>query len=147
MLTYEIKDFASLTLTQLYDLLALRAQVFVKEQKCPYVDLDYNDQQSTHILAYQNNELVAYARVLEYSDGMSMSFGRIVTRSTYRGRGYGQSIVKEALDYIDKIKPNSTIKISAQYYLVRFYSEFGFKTQGDIYDEDGLPHILMIKNP
>ena len=36
------------------------------------------------------------------------------------------------------------IKIGAQLYLKKFYSEFGFEQSGEVYDEDGIDHIPMI---
>ena len=38
------------------------------------------------------------------------------------------------------------IKISAQKYLEQFYNNLGFKTIGESYLEDGIPHIAMVKN-
>jgi len=38
------------------------------------------------------------------------------------------------------------VKISAQKYLEEFYNKLGFKTIGDSYLEDGIPHIAMVKN-
>ena len=40
-----------------------------------------------------------------------------------------------------------TIKIGAQLYLKNFYESFGFKQIGDVYNEDGILHIKMIRNP
>ena len=46
---WQCKDFEELTVPELYELLALRAEIFVVEQDCPYQDLDYKDQASCHI--------------------------------------------------------------------------------------------------
>ena len=37
------------------------------------------------------------------------------------------------------------VKISAQRYLIKFYESFGFKTVGEEYLEDNIPHIAMIR--
>ena len=39
----------------------------------------------------------------------------------------------------------SPIKIGAQLYLKKFYESLGFVQSGDVYDEDGIDHIEMIK--
>jgi ElaA protein len=37
------------------------------------------------------------------------------------------------------------IRIGAQAYLERFYAEFGFERTSALYDEDGIPHIEMLR--
>ena len=60
---WSLKKYEELKLSELYELLKLRASVFVVEQDCPYLDLDGKDSLATHILGYQRNKLVAYSRV------------------------------------------------------------------------------------
>jgi len=45
-----IKKFDELTLNELYNILKLRSEVFVVEQKCIYQDLDDVDKTSYHFL-------------------------------------------------------------------------------------------------
>ena len=37
------------------------------------------------------------------------------------------------------------IRIGAQAHLQRFYGGLGFETISDVYDEDGIPHIDMLR--
>jgi ElaA protein len=37
------------------------------------------------------------------------------------------------------------IKCYAQAYLQKFYETFGFKAIGELFEEDGIPHVLMQK--
>jgi ElaA protein len=37
------------------------------------------------------------------------------------------------------------IKIGAQQYLKAFYESFGFEQEGEPYLEDGIPHIIMLR--
>ena len=37
------------------------------------------------------------------------------------------------------------MKMHAQVYLEKFYSEFGFRREGEIFDECGIDHILMVR--
>ena len=49
MTSFYSKNFQALTTEELYKILALRAEVFVVEQNCPYQDVDGKDE-SIHIL-------------------------------------------------------------------------------------------------
>ncbi|WP_317170127.1 GNAT family N-acetyltransferase [Rhodocytophaga rosea] len=87
------QPFARLTPDQLYDALRLRSEVFVVEQNCVFLDMDNKDRQSYHLLLYQEDLLVACARLLP--PGLSyeeISIGRIVTSPQVRGKGLGKVI-------------------------------------------------------
>jgi len=55
----------------------------------------------------------------------------------------GKLIMKESIDSCESVYGSQDIIISAQLYLLKFYSELGFKSEGDIYLEDGIKHIQM----
>ena len=137
-------NFDSISKEELYDVLNLRQRVFIIEQDCFYEDLDYSDQDANHLLFYKDNKLIGYSRV--FAPGIkydAASIGRIVTDLDYRGRGYGKKITLESINFIKKEFPNSQITISAQYRLVKFYKDLGFKPEGKVYLEDGIDHIKM----
>ena len=142
-----IKPFHELTPDQLYSILQLRSEVFVMEQHCVYQDMDNKDQQSMHLMLYSAHKLVAYSRLLPpglyYSEA---SFGRIITSKSIRKEGVGKVLVKEAIENIYQLFGKQAIRIGAQYYLFNFYASFGFKKAGDIYLEDGIEHIEMVKD-
>ncbi len=146
MIEWRWYQFSELTVQALYAILALREDVFVIEQHCLYRDLDGKDQHAEHLCGWQAGELIAYCRVLpediSYPD--MLSIGRIVTAQFTRGKGVGRELITQALAHTEKTKPTVAIKISAQYYLERFYHSFGFITQGEPYDEDGILHIAMV---
>lgn len=138
-----IKPFTQLSVNQLYDILALRSEVFVVGQQCLYQDCDYRDQLADHMMDYRNEHLTAYLRILPHSNDQAMSFGRVLTHPQARQKNYGKQIVAAAIDYIHQHYPGKPILISAQHYLIKFYQSFGFQTHGDVYEEDGIPHIRM----
>lgn len=148
MLNWQWRSFAELNSHELYDLLALRQEVFIIEQTCIYPDLDYYDQKAMHLLGWKNNKLVAYARLFEndirYPN--SVSIGRIVTSPSIRGEGIGKELMRFLLEHLDKTNNNYPITISARFYLEKFYTDFGFQPVGELYDEDGTPHIKMIRD-
>jgi len=146
MMTIEIKAFNELTLNSLYEVLQLRAEVFVVEQNCPYQDVDGKDQKAMHILGYHKEQLVAYTRVFEpgyYFDNASI--GRVVVKENVRQYGFGKDIMKASIAFIEDTLDLSTIELSAQTYLKKFYNDLGFKEIGEGYLEDDIPHIRMIK--
>ena len=148
MISFVNKNFHALTTEELYKILALRAEVFVVEQNCPYQDVDGNDLHSIHVLGYIKNQLVAYARVL--GQGISYqkyaSIGRIVTSPAVRGNNHGHDLVGVAIEVCQKKFLGQPIKISAQAHLEKFYNKHGFKATGEAYLEDDIPHIGMILN-
>lgn len=146
MMTIEIKAFNELTLDSLYEVLQLRAEVFVVEQNCPYQDVDGKDQKAMHILGYHKEQLVAYTRVFKpgyYFDNASI--GRVVVKENARQYGFGKDIMKASITFIEDTLDLSTIELSAQTYLKKFYNDLGFKEIGEGYLEDDIPHIRMIK--
>ena len=146
MISFVNKNFQALTTEELYKILALRAEVFVVEQNCPYQDVDGKDSHSIHVLGYIKNQLVAYARVL--GQGVSYqgyaSIGRIVTSPSIRGKKFGHELVDFSIKVCQKNFPGQPIKISAQAHLEKFYNKHGFKATGEAYLEDDIPHIGMI---
>lgn len=142
----EVKNFGELSTNELYDVLQLRSEVFVVEQDCVYQDIDGKDDRALHIMGWEDGNLVAYARCFEAGDYFDeASIGRILVRENYRKLGYGHVITKASIEAIKTNFKADKIKISAQVYLVIFYESHGFKTYGDRYLEDGIPHIAMIR--
>ncbi|CAA9262998.1 MAG: N-acetyltransferase ElaA [uncultured Adhaeribacter sp.] len=140
------KFFDDLIPSELYGLLRLRSEVFVVEQNCVFLDMDDLDQQCYHLLFYRNNHLAAYARLLP--PGLyypEMSIGRIITSPSARGTGLGKELVQTAIEGCYTLFGNGPIRIGAQLYAQKFYEQFGFAPAGDIYDEDGINHLPMLK--
>ena len=142
----EVLPFQDLSLKNLYDVLRLRSEIFVVEQDCVYQDIDGKDEGAIHVLGWDDGILIAYARCFNAGDYFKEAgIGRIMVRDNYRKMGYGHKITAAAIKVVkDKYKADK-IKISAQTYLVTFYEHHGFKTLGDRYMEDGIPHVAMIK--
>jgi len=55
--------------------------------------------------------------------------------------------MQKSIDQIINLFETDKIRIGAQLYLQKFYESFGFKTDSEIYLEDNIPHILMLRNP
>lgn len=145
MRKWRLKSFQELTVDELYNVLQLRAEVFVVEQNCPYQDLDGKDRDALHLCLLENEMLIAYSRIL--AQGLSYknysSIGRVIVKDTHRQLDLGRALMQKSIDCCKRNYPGS-IKISAQCYLEKFYRSFGFRTVGDSYLEDDIPHIAMI---
>ena len=143
-LNWQYKAFNELTPAELYSILKLRSKVFVVEQNCVYLDTDDKDQFSFHLSAWDDDTLVAYARILppglSYSEA---SIGRVVTDPMHRKTGAGRLLMKHAIEKTHAQFGNSDIKIGAQLYLLQFYGSLGFIQSGAEYLEDGIPHVEM----
>lgn len=139
--------FAELSRQQLYSLLQLRQAVFVVEQNCVYLDADSFDQDAWHLLGENSGQLAAYCRVLKPGGKYSeVSIGRVLTAEKFRGLGLGKELMSVALTHIESEFPASAVRISAQLYLKKYYQDFGFKPVSEPYDEDGIPHIEMLRS-
>lgn len=148
MINFNWYRFSELTVEQLYSVLVLRCNVFVVEQNCAYQDVDGKDPYALHLLGMENNSLICYLRLFLPSNlEKSIIFGRVVAEKSARTRGYGKKLIQELLTYCDANYPGIIIKCAAQHYLTRFYEQFGFKRHGDTYEEDGILHIEMQRDP
>ncbi len=142
-----LKPFNQLSPDELYAILRLRNEVFVVEQNCVYQDADLKDSKCHHLMIFGDNLLLAYARLVPPGISFTeMSIGRVVISSKGRGSGNGRILVALAIEKCREIFGPGSIKIGAQAYLRKFYGSFGFQETGEIYDEDGIPHIDMILN-
>ncbi len=146
MLDWQLKKFEELSPHELYAILRLRSEVFVVEQDCVYLDMDDKDQQSHHLLGSLHNRLIAYTRILPPGSSYSEpSIGRVVTSPSARRSGAGRLLMMQSINAVHGLYGEIPIRIGAQLYLKEFYGSFGFVQQGEIYLEDGIEHIHMLK--
>lgn len=144
-MNWSLKKYSALTIDELYAILQLRSVVFVVEQNCPYLDLDDKDQQSWHLLGWQDDRLVAYTRLLPAGLGFTEpSIGRVVTSPMIRRTGIGRILMQKSIESCHELFGKQPIQIGAQRYLETFYNSLGFEISGSPYLEDGIPHIHMI---
>jgi ElaA protein len=145
-LKWKIKPFEALTVNELYDLLKLRSEIFVLEQNCVYLDLDGKDKKALHLIGEYDNKIVAYSRL--FDAGISFdnaSIGRVVVDANYRDKKFGHDLMREAIAQIKSNFDKDTITIGAQLYLQKFYESHGFVQSSEMYLEDDIPHIEMIR--
>ena len=145
-LNFKWSRLASLPPLELHRIIQARESVFVVEQKCPYQETDDMDPFSWHLTACLGGELAAYARVVDPGFKYDQpSIGRVMTLASFRKMKIGRSLMKEAIQFTEYQFPYMGIKIGAQVYLQKFYESLGFKVVGEPYNEDGIPHVDMLK--
>lgn len=130
----------------LYELLALRTQVFVVEQQCPYLETDGQDLlgDTCHLLVRQDDALVGYLRLLDPQRmGGEVVIGRVVIAEAARGSGLGHRLMERALVECHKRWPGVPVYLSAQAHLQGYYGRYGFQAVTEVYLEDDIPHIGM----
>lgn len=146
MVTWDWLPFDRLTPRQVHDVLQLRQRVFVVEQQCAYLDADGADPSCWHGLGVQDGVLVATARLvppgLKY---VEPAIGRVVTAPEVRRTGVGRALMVEALKQVRRLYPGQPVRLGAQRYLEKFYASLGFVPVGAPYDEDGIPHVEMLR--
>ena len=146
MATLHVKRFHELTVDELYELLRVRAEVFVVEQNCVYQDLDGDDQASVHLWLTEGGKVVALCRVCPAGTHMEdVSIGRVIT--TERGKGFGKRIMLEGIRIARSHFGAERIDIEAQEYAKGFYEQVGFRQSSEPFILDGIPHIRMTWKP
>ena len=144
MIWYD-EPFDALSGRQVYAITALRERVFVVEQNCVYLDADGLDLASRHLWAENEaGEIMAYLRIMPAGAKFDeVSLGRVITAPEARGTGLGRELMRRGLAAVGAVP----VRIGAQAHLEKFYGELGFVRASDIYDEDGIPHIEMLRIP
>ena len=144
---WRFKQFVQLTPFEVYELLRLRAEVFVVEQNCVFLEPDGIDQHCFHLLGYNDKKLIAYTRIVPpgvvYQEA---SIGRVVIALSVRNTGIGRILMDQSIEKLYSNFGRVIIKIGAQFYLRKFYESLGFYKVSDIYLEDGIEHIHMLKD-
>jgi len=137
-----------LTPDVLYALLRLRSAIFVVEQNCVFPEMDGRDPQCEHLCGWNGGGLAAYLRLVPPGVRTpEVALGRVVVAKAARGTGLGRAIMREGLARCAQRYPGQRVKVSAQRHLEAFYQNLGFTTDGAPYDEDGIPHVDMVKSP
>lgn len=116
----------------------IRFAVFVEEQGVPAeIELDDRDEDCIHALAFEGSEAVGTGRLLP--DG---HIGRMAVLEPFRGRGVGAALLQRLIQAA-RDRGDAEVVLSAQVHALGFYRAHGFATQGDVYEEAGIPHQGM----
>lgn len=145
---HQVKSFQELSLEEFHDIIALRIQIFIIEQNCPYQEVDGKDKLAHHLF-FKNemNEIIAVTRILPkgifYDE---VAIGRVVVHEDYRGSGLGNQLMSDSMNFVRDKYGEVPVRLSAQKHLENYYGNHGFKSTGKEYLEDGIPHVEMLYN-
>ncbi|MSP08315.1 MAG: GNAT family N-acetyltransferase [Chitinophagaceae bacterium] len=138
------KNFETLSVFELYQILRLRSEIFVVEQNCVYQDLDNKDSKAIHLFGEYDGKIIAYLRLFKAGDYFDFSsIGRVVVDLNYRDKNFGHELIDQGIAEIRNHFNEQKIAISAQLYLKKFYETHGFIQTSEMYLEDNIPHIQM----
>ncbi|MDN0081313.1 GNAT family N-acetyltransferase [Crenobacter sp. SG2305] len=145
-LQWQCYRFDGFTPLGLYQVLQLRDQVFVVEQRSIYGDIDGTDLDCWHLCGRDGDgELAAYARLIAPDEKYpgAVAIGRVVVAPALRGHGLGRQLMAEAIAQCARLWPGAPMALSAQIAAQELYRQFGFETEGEPYDDGGILHIDM----
>ena len=143
-LVWQVKPFAQLTGREVHDIMRLRVDVFVVEQRCVYPEVDGRDPDAVHVLGIADNgTLAAYARILPPHGTEPPHIGRVIVDPAFRGRHLGRHLMHHALNALQALHGSRRSALAAQEYLVDFYGSFGYSPVSETYLWDGIPHVDM----
>ena len=129
---------------ELNDAQEVRRQVFTEEQGIKReMDINGLDQNSDHIIAYNNDVPIGTARV-RHKNGIQAKLERIAVLKPYRGQGIGKKIIAASLE-LAKAKGALEVTLDSQQSAAGFYQKLGFQQEGAPFEEVGIPHIAMTK--
>jgi ElaA protein len=131
-----------LTAAELYPILAMRVNIFIVEQKSLYPDLDGRDLEPSTVHLWWGTPPVSYLRVLAEPDG-SARIGRVCTLPEARGTGLGTRLLTAAMAELT----GRPVVLNAQVTATGLYARLGFHPIGDPFDDDGVMHIAMRRDP
>jgi predicted GNAT family N-acyltransferase len=116
----------------------VRREVFILEQSVPEeLEWDDEDAVSVHVLATLNREPVGTGRLTPAG-----KIGRVAVARRCRGAGLGQRIMKLLMDEA-RHRGLTEVRLSAQVSAVPFYEKLGFRAEGEVFEEAGIPHRKM----
>jgi predicted GNAT family N-acyltransferase len=126
--------------------LAIRKEVFIIEQRVPAdLEIDEFEETAEHFLIFIDEEGASTGR-LRIKDSY-MKFERIATRKKFRGFGSGTRLMDEMLHHARALYPELQPYMHAQQDAVSFYERLGWKSEGEIFYEAGIPHQAMSLRP
>ena len=135
-----IKTFEELTLAELFEIVRARFDVFVGEQHILEPEYDDVDYKSAHIFIQEDRSVIAYARIFQGETPEQWYIGRMLT--VRRKQGLGAAIIDAAKAYI-KEHGGKQVLLHAQVQASGFYARQGFEICSEVFEEAGIPHVMM----
>lgn len=129
------------------DARTLRTLVFMDEQGFEH-EFDEHDEpgRAIHLVLHDEGEPIATGRLFPSSGEKDVwMLGRIAIVAERRGTGLGRVLITE-LERIAALEGAVRVELSAQVRASGFYERCGYRQVGEPYDDEGCPHIKMVKS-
>jgi len=124
--------------------LVLRHEVFVVEQRIPQeLEVDDDDGIATHLVALLDSRVVGTLRIVRH--GRTAKIGRMAVSAAMRKNGIGRALMEFAAETASS-GGSEEIALGAQLTAREFYKRLGYVEEGPVFDDAGLPHVMMRKN-
>lgn len=122
---------------------ALRTSVFIEEQRIPAdLEWDADDETAVHAVAFNRfNAPVATGRLLQPAPGVA-KIGRMAVHQAVRGTRVGRQVLDTLIEAA-RARGDREVLLNAQTSAQAFYARAGFTPEGDVFDEAGIPHVVM----
>lgn len=134
------KEFNDLTTNELYEILRLRSQIFIVEQKMNCLDMDGIDYNALHCFLLEGEKIVAYLRAYK-TENNSVKIGRVL--SATHGIGLGKELMQKSISEIKNHFNREKIELHSQTSAIGFYEKLGFKQIGEKFLEENVWHVSM----
>ncbi len=124
---------------------ALRRDVFETEQNIPRpLDRDPYDYSADHVVAFdEKGRCVGTGRIVRL-DARTAQVGRMAVAKDVRKSGVG-ALVLDALERMAAMRGLSDVLLASQLPAESFYKNRGFARQGEVFLDQGVPHVMMRK--
>lgn len=120
----------------------IRREVFVKEQGFKR-EFDEQDGVCQHLVVYSGGRPAATARLYRKRPDVYI-VGRIAVRRQYRMQRLGSLLLHLCEERIRR-EGGRAIEIAAQLRAQGFYEKNGYIVTGGAFDDEGRPHVSMLK--
>jgi predicted GNAT family N-acyltransferase len=134
---------------ELFQALAIREIVFIEEQHVPEgIERDAEDQRAFHVLALEGGHAIGTGRLVmlpsppEKESGQWAQVGRMAVLQAHRKGGTGSKLLR-ALEEEAKRRGVTGIILHAQLASMDFYTKHGYEPRGAVFEEAGMPHLVM----
>ncbi|SFS35589.1 Predicted N-acyltransferase, GNAT family [Halolactibacillus miurensis] len=124
----------------------IRRHVFIEEQQVPaaieFDQYDRLDADCLHVLIRHDTVPAATGRVRFI--GQSAKLERICVLKPYRKYGLGKQVIAALEKMAHEKKPKQYL-LHGQTHAIPFYERLGYNVVSEVFMEDGIPHVEMVK--
>ncbi|KAJ3069978.1 hypothetical protein HDU98_006971 [Podochytrium sp. JEL0797] len=134
--------------------MAIRMEVFSHEQGFnPAIEINEIDAVSLHYLLFRSgsdfgdlSQAIGVARSFEDpADKTIAKIGRVAVVRGGRLKGAGKVLMLGVEDVLKQVGGFRILKLHSVCAAAKFYEACGYTAEGDIFDDEGCPHVMMSK--